>query len=44
MGTLHNAIGANLSEFFQGKESARKALEDSEAEYIVKAKEKGFLK
>ncbi len=41
---LHTALGAELSDFMQGKESAEQALADIEAAYNVAAKEKGFLK
>ena len=44
MGLLHNTIGSEIVTFFQGKESARKALRDTEKSYTTKAKEKGFLK
>jgi len=40
---LHTALGAELPDFFSGKESAEKTLEDVEAAYITAAKEKGFL-
>ena len=43
MGTLHGAIGGELADFLQGKESAEQALADIEAAYIAAAKEKGFL-
>ena len=43
MGTMHGAIGAELADFLQGKESAEQALADIEAAYIAAAKEKGFL-
>lgn len=43
MGLLHTALGAELSDFMQGKESAEQALSDVEAAYIAAAKEKGFL-
>ncbi|CAI8308685.1 MAG: putative ABC transporter-binding protein [Rhodospirillaceae bacterium] len=43
MGLLHTALGAELSDFMQGKESAEQALADVEAAYIAAAKEKGFL-
>ena len=43
MGTMHGAIGAELADFLQGKESADQALADIEAAYIAAAKEKGFL-
>lgn len=44
MGLLHTAIGDNLSDFFQGKESAEQALADIEAAYTAAAKENGYLK
>lgn len=44
MGLMHTALGAELSDFMQGKESAEQALADVEAAYIAAAKEKGFLK
>ncbi|MGI9365460.1 MAG: extracellular solute-binding protein [Rhizobiaceae bacterium] len=43
MGLMHTALGAELSDFMQGKESAEKALADVEAAYVAAAKEKGFL-
>ena len=43
MGTLHGALGAELSDFLQGNESAEQALADVEAAYTTAAKEKGFL-
>lgn len=43
MGLLHTALGAELSDFMQGKESAEQALADVESAYIAAAKEKGFL-
>jgi len=43
MGLLHTAIGNELSDFMQGKESAKQALSDIEAAYVAAAKEKGFL-
>ena len=43
MGLMHSALGAELSDFMQGKESAEQALEDVEAAYVASAKEKGFL-
>ncbi|MCG6902288.1 MAG: sugar ABC transporter substrate-binding protein, partial [Rhodobacter sp.] len=42
-GLLHTALGAELSDFMQGKESAEQALADTEAAYTAAAKEKGFL-
>ncbi len=43
MGLLHTALGAELSDFLQGTESAEQALADVEAAYTAAAKEKGFL-
>ena len=43
MGLLHTALGAELSDFMQGKETAEQALADVEAAYVAAAKEKGFL-
>ena len=43
MGTLHGALGRELADFLQGKESAEQALSDIEAAYTAAAKEKGFL-
>lgn len=43
MGLLHTALGDNLAEFLQGKESAEQALADVEAAYTAAAKETGFL-
>ncbi|MEJ6709796.1 MAG: extracellular solute-binding protein [Amylibacter sp.] len=42
-GLLHTALGAELSDFMQGKESAEQALADAEAAYTAAAKESGFL-
>ena len=42
-GLMHSAIGEELSDFMQGKESAEQALADIEEAYKTKAKEKGFL-
>jgi ABC-type glycerol-3-phosphate transport system substrate-binding protein len=42
-GLLHTALGDNIAEFLQGKESAEQALADAEAAYTSAAKEKGFL-
>ena len=42
-GLLHTALGAELSDFMLGKESAEQALADAEAAYTAAAKEKGFL-
>jgi len=43
MGLLHTALGDNIGDFLQGKESAEQALTDIEAAYSSAAKEKGFL-
>ena len=43
MGLLHSALGNELADFMQGKESAEQALADVEAAYVAAAKEKGFL-
>jgi ABC-type glycerol-3-phosphate transport system substrate-binding protein len=43
MGLLHTALGAELSDFLQGNESAEQALADVEAAYNTAAKEQGFL-
>ncbi|QXT40874.1 extracellular solute-binding protein [Gymnodinialimonas ceratoperidinii] len=40
---LHNALGAELSDFMQGNESAEQALADAEAAYVTTATEAGFL-
>ena len=44
MGALHTALGAEISDFLQGSESAEQALADVEAAYSAAAKEQGFLK
>ncbi|MEL7114370.1 MAG: sugar ABC transporter substrate-binding protein, partial [Pseudomonadota bacterium] len=43
MGLMHTALGAELADFMQGKETAEQALADVEAAYTAAAKEKGFL-
>lgn len=43
MGLLHMALGTEIVDFLQGKESAEKALADVESAYVAAAKEKGFL-
>ena len=43
MGLMHGALGSEIVEFLQGKESAEQALKDVEAAYTSKAKEQGFL-
>ena len=42
-GLMHTAIGGELADFLQGKETAEQALADIEAAYTAAAKEKGFL-
>ena len=42
IGLLHNALGAELSDFMQGNESAEEALADAEAAYRDAAREAGF--
>jgi ABC-type glycerol-3-phosphate transport system substrate-binding protein len=42
-GLMHNALGAELADFYQGDESAEDALADVEAAYRTAAKEEGFL-
>lgn len=43
MGLLHTALGSELADFMQGRESAENALKDVEAAYSASAKEGGFL-
>jgi multiple sugar transport system substrate-binding protein len=43
IGLLHNALGAELSDFMQGNESAEQALADAVAAYNDAATEAGFL-
>ncbi len=43
MGLMHTALGAELTDFMQGKETAEQALADVEAAYVASAKENGFL-
>ncbi|MGR3805752.1 ABC transporter substrate-binding protein [Marinibacterium profundimaris] len=43
MGLMHTALGAELSDFMQGTESAEQALADVEAAYTTAAQEAGFL-
>lgn len=43
MGLLHTALGAELTDFMQGSESAEQALADVEAAYRTAATEAGFL-
>ncbi len=40
---MHNALGAELVDFYKGEESAEDALADVEAAYVTAAKEAGFL-
>ena len=42
-GLMHSAIGKEISDFMQGKETAKKTLSDIEDAYKASAKEKGFL-
>lgn len=42
-GLLHTALGNNIADFLQGKESAEKTLADVEAAYNTAAREKGFI-
>ncbi len=44
IGLIHNALGAELSDFLKGDESAEQALADVEAAYMTAAKEAGFVK
>jgi len=44
IGLMHNALGAELSDFLQGNETAEEALADVVAAYTTAAKEAGFLK
>lgn len=43
MGLMHTAIGNEISDFMQGKESVEQALKDVEAAYTAAAREKGYL-
>lgn len=40
---MHTALGAELTDFMLGKETAEQALQDVEAAYTAAAKENGFL-
>ncbi|WP_308916000.1 ABC transporter substrate-binding protein [Jannaschia sp. LMIT008] len=42
-GLLHTALGNELSDFMQGRESAEQALADVEAAYTTAAREQGFV-
>lgn len=43
MGLMHTALGNELTDFMQGRETAEQALADVEAAYVAAAKEQGFL-
>ena len=43
MNALHGALGAEISDFLQGNESAEQALADVEAAYTASATEQGYL-
>ena len=43
MGLLHTALGDNLIEYLQGRESAQQALADATKAYETSAREAGFL-
>ncbi len=43
MHIMHSALGAEIVNFFEGKETAEEALVKVEAAYIIKAKKQGFL-
>ncbi len=43
MGLMHSALGSELADFMQGRESSQDALKDVEAAYNAAAKEGGFL-
>ena len=43
MGILHTALGENLGEFIQGRESAEQALSDITKAYETAAREQGYL-
>ena len=44
MGLMHDALGAHLADFFQGKVSAEQALSDAEKAYVTAATSAGYLK
>ncbi len=44
MSAMHTALGAEISDFLQGTETAEQALADVEAAYTAAATEQGFLK
>lgn len=43
MGLMHNALGSELADYMQGRESAEQALKDVAMSYRNAAKEAGFL-
>jgi ABC-type glycerol-3-phosphate transport system substrate-binding protein len=43
MGLMHTALGAELTDFMLGNESAEQALADVEAAYRAAAREQGYL-
>lgn len=43
MGLLHTALGDNLSEFLQGRESAEQALSDVTRAYTTAARSEGYI-
>ena len=43
IGLLHTALGDELTDFMQGRESAEQALADVEAAYTTAAREQGFV-
>ena len=43
MGAMHNALGAEISDFLKGAETAEQTLADIEAAYVLSAKEQGYL-
>ena len=43
MGMLHTALGSNIPDFLQGKESASQTLTDITDAYNAAAKEAGYL-
>ncbi len=44
MGYLHNAIGANLAAFMQGRKSAEETLQDAATTYTTAVREAGYLR
>lgn len=43
MGLMHDALGAEIAEFIQGKESAEQALSDAEKGYVTGATSAGYI-